>query len=76
MYSVCYADVKNDIKKVQTDLGEIEDDVLGLDFVMEKLAGLENRSRRNDVQINGIQETSNQIWESCEEEVIKIIKTN
>ena len=68
------ANVKNDIKKVQTDLREIEDDLLDPTFVMEKLTELEDRSRRNNVRIDGIPETPNETWENCEEEVRKIIK--
>ena len=66
--------MKNDIKKVQTDLREIEDDLLDPTFVLEKLTELEDRSRRNNVRIDGIPEISNETWESCEEEVRKIIK--
>ena len=66
--------MKNDIKKVQTDLREIEDDLLDPTFVMEKLTELEDRSRRNNVRIDGIPETPNETWENCEEEVRKIIK--
>ena len=68
------ANVKNDIKKVQTDLREIEDDLLDPTFVMEKLTELEDRSWRNNVRIDGIPETPNETWENCEEEVRKIIR--
>ena len=68
------AGVKNDIKKVQTDLWETEDDLLDPDIVMEKLSGLEDRPQRNNFQIDGIPETCEK-WESCEEELMKIIKS-
>ena len=68
------ANVKNDIKKVQTDQREIEDHLLDPTFVMEKLTELEDRSWRNNVRIDGIPETPNETWENCEEEVRKIIK--
>ena len=51
--------MKNDFKKVQTDLREIEDDLFDHNFVMEKLTELEGRSRRNNVRINGIPGISN-----------------
>ena len=66
--------MKNDIKKIQTDLREIEDDLLNPTFAMEKLTEVEDRSRRNNVRTNGISETSNETWENCEEEVTKIIR--
>ena len=68
------ANVKNDIEKVQTDLRGIEGDLLDLTFVMEKLTKLEDRSRWNNVRIDGIPETPNESWENCEEEVRKIIR--
>ena len=39
------ANAKNDIKKVQTDLKETEDNLLDPTFVMEKFTELEDRSR-------------------------------
>ena len=53
------ANVKNDIKKIQIDLSEIND-LLNPIFVMEKLTELEDRSRRNNVRMDGIPETSNE----------------
>ena len=41
---------------------------------MEKLSGLEDRPQRNNFQIDGIPETCEK-WESCEEELMKIIKS-
>ena len=68
------ANVKNNIKNVQTDLRQIEDDPLDLTFVMEKLTELEDRCRWNNIRIDGIPKISNETWESCEEKVRKIIK--
>ena len=68
------AGVKNDIKKVQTDLWEIEDNLLDPDIAMEKLTKVEDRSHRNNFQIDGIPETCEK-WESCEEKLMKIIKS-
>ena len=61
------------LKKVQTDLRKTED-LLDPTFVMEKLTELKDRSRRNNVWIDGIPETPNETWENCEAEVRKIIK--
>ena len=41
---------------------------------MEKLTELEDRSRQNNVRIDGIPEASGETWKSCKEEVTKIIK--
>ena len=42
---------------------------------MEKLTELEDRSWRDNIRIDSIPQTSSESWESCEEEVIKIIKS-
>ena len=68
------ASVKNNIKKVQTDLTEKEDYLLDPTFVIEKLTELGDRSQRNNVPIDGIPETSNERWESCKGEVKKTTK--
>ena len=67
--------VQKDIKHVKSDLQEIEDDLLDPDFVVEKLTELEDRSRRNNIRIDGITENPNETWEKCEEEVKKLIET-
>ena len=66
--------VKNNIKKVQTDLTEKEYYLLDPTFVTEKLTELGDRSQRNNVPIDGIPETSNERWESCKGEVKKTTK--
>ena len=66
--------MKNDIEKVQTDLRGIEGDLLDLTLVKEELTKLEDRSRWNNVRIDGIPKTPNESWENCEEEVRKIIR--
>ena len=68
------AGVKNNIKKVQTDLTEKEYYLLDPTFVTEKLTELGDRSQRNNVPIDGIPEPSNERWESCKGEVKKTTK--
>ena len=55
------------------NLRETEDDLLGPTIVIKRLTELEDRSRRNNVRIDGIRETSSKAWESCKEEVRNII---
>ena len=55
------------------NLRETEDDLLGPTIVIKRLTELEDRSRRNNVRIDGIPETSSKAWESCKEEVRNII---
>ena len=65
--------MKNDIKKLHANLREIEDDLLD-HFCHAEVAELEDRYRQSNVRTDGIPETSNETWGSCEDEVRKIIK--
>ena len=69
-------DIKENINQVQTNLQHIEDDMLDPDYVMEKLIELEDRSRRNNLQIDGISKVSHETWEMCEDSIKDLIKTN
>ena len=68
--------LKNDINEVKKELQEIGEDVLDPDFVTNKLVELEDRSRRNNIRIDGIEEDENETWESCEDKVQQLIKEN
>ena len=50
------------------------EDLLDPDFVTEKLIELEDRSRQDNLRIDGVEETPNETWDICEEKVQSIIK--
>ena len=52
--------VKRNIKKVKSDMKEITEDLLEPGKVSSKLIELEDRSRRNNLQIDGIAEDQNE----------------
>ena len=58
--------VKKEIKNLKTEVKAIEDDLLNADEVSAKLVELEDRSRRNNLRIDGIKEEPNETWEACE----------
>ena len=58
--------VKKEIKNLKTEVKAIEDDLLNADEVSAKLIELEDRSRRNNLRIDGIKEEPNKTWEACE----------
>ena len=58
--------VKKEIKNLKTEVKAIEDDLLNTDEVSAKLIELEDRSRRNNFRIDGINEEPNETWEACE----------
>ena len=39
------------------------------EYVTNKLIDLEDRSRRNNLRIDGISDSRNETWEECEEEI-------
>ena len=53
---------------------ELGEDMLDPDYVTNKLIELEDRSRRNNIRIDGIEDDQNETWDSCEEKVQKLIK--
>ena len=66
--------IKNDIGKLEAGIRELDEDLLDPDFVTEKLIELEDRSRQNNLRINGVEETPNETWDICEEKVQSIVK--
>ena len=65
---------KNDVGKIQTDIKDIEHDLLDPEYVMEKLTELEDRSRRDNLRIDGVEETPNETWDICEKKVHDIVE--
>ena len=43
------------------------------EYVTNKFINLEDRSRRNNLRIDGISESRNETWEECEEEIRKVL---
>ena len=66
--------VKNNIKKVKSDMKDIPEDLLDSDKVSSKLIDLEDRSRRNNIRMDGIAGDQNESWHECKEKVLKVIK--
>ena len=66
--------MKDDLNQVKTDFQELGEDVLDPDYATNKLIELEDRSRRNNIRIDGIEDDQNETWDSCEEKVQKLIK--
>ena len=58
--------IKENIKHLGTSIKGIEDDILDPNDVSSKLIELEDRSRRNNLRIDGIEETLKETLEDCE----------
>ena len=59
---------------METTIKGIKDDRLDPNEVSSKLIELEDRSRWNNLRIDGIEETPNETWEYCEIENQELIK--
>ena len=66
--------IKDDLNQVKNEIQELGEDVLDPDYVTNKLIELEDRSRRNNIRIDGIEEEQYETWDRCEEKVQKVIK--
>ena len=61
--------VKNDISQIKADMREMENDLLDLYDVSNKLVEMEDRSRRNNLRFDGLVEHPKETWEECEQKV-------
>ena len=68
--------VKKGITKLENNNKSTDKDLLDPGDVSAKLVELEDRSRRNNLRIDGLQETPNETWKTCEEKVQEVLKNN
>ena len=71
------AKAEKKVEKLQEHINELWDyqvDPERLEFTERKVVKLEDRSRRNNLRIDGITEKENETWDECEQEVQSLIK--
>ena len=71
------AKAEKKVEKLQEQINELWDyqvDPERLEFTERKIVELEDRSRRNNLRIDGITEKENETWDECEQEVQSLIK--
>ena len=71
------ANTEKKVEKLQEQINELWDyqvDPERLEFRERKIVELEDRSRRNNLCIDGISEKENETWDECEQEVQSLIK--
>ena len=68
--------IKKDLKDLDKNINEVQQDHLDPKYVSSELIELENRSRRNNLVIDGIDEKPNKTWNECEARVQELIKVN
>ena len=65
--------VKNDIKKLASDMKELEKNLLNPNKVLEKLIELEDRSQRNNLHIDDLTENTNETLNDCEKKEQEVL---
>ena len=61
--------IKKDLKDLDKNINEVQQDLLDPKYVSSKLIELEDRSRRNNLRIDGIDEKPNETRDECEARV-------
>ena len=61
------------VSSLEEKVDEIFDYQIDPDEVEKKLTNLEDRSRKNNLQIDGVAEENGETWDDCERKVKKII---
>ena len=55
--------IKNDIGNVQAGIKELDENLPDPDFVTKKLIEMEDKSRQNNLRIDGVEETPSETWD-------------
>ena len=66
--------VENKLADIEHRAEEIYDYQINPDYVEQKLIVLEDRSRRNNLRVDGVLETSGETWEDCEEKLEEVFQ--
>ena len=64
--------LEENMKDVDARIQDIYEYQVDPNYVLEKLAELEDRSRRNNLRIDGINEEKRETWEMCETKIRNI----
>ena len=68
--------IMKDLKEIVKNVNEVQQDFLDPKHVSSKLIELQDRSRRNNLGIDGINENPNETWDECEARVPELIEVN
>ena len=73
--------IEKKVEKLETELDNLEDKVQDIwdyqidpDYIQHKLIELEDRSRRNNIRIDGIEEEEGEVWEIFQAKATKVFK--
>ena len=66
--------MEENLGHIESRVQEIYDYQLDAAFIEEKLIDLKNRSKRNNLRVDGIKEGANKTWEDCKKELDTLFK--
>ena len=66
--------LEENMKDVDSRIRDIYEYQVDPNHILDKLAELEGRSRRNNLRIDGINEEKSEIWEMCETKIKNIFQ--
>lgn len=66
--------VKDNIKKLASDMKELENDLLDSNEVLEKLIELKGRSQRNNLRKDSLTENTNDTQDDCKKKVQEMLQ--
>ena len=61
----------NEMYDYQIDPNYVSDSLLEL---QDKISEMEDRSRRNNIRVDGVTEEKGEAWEDCENKVLEILR--
>ena len=71
------AKAERKVEKLQEQINEFwgyQVNLERLEFTERKIVDLEDRSRRNNLRVDGLSKKENEIWDECKQEVQTLIK--
>ena len=68
--------INKDLKDLDKNINEIQQDLLDPKYVSSKLIEFQDRSRRNNLRIDRMDEKPSKTWDECEVRVQELIEVN
>ena len=68
--------INKDLKDLDKNINEIQQHLLDPKYVSSKLIEFQDRSRRNNLRIDEMDEKPNKTWDECEAHVQELIEVN
>ena len=67
-------DIEKKIFTFKIKINEMYDYQIDLDYANDSLPEFQDRTRRNNIQVDGATEEKGETWENCEKKVLEILR--